>query len=68
MTVQTINTRPFTLNILYDDAAILTKCYSNAVSAIQAARVELTQKNTVHATVTNERTGIDLFDCPGEFV
>lgn len=61
-------TNPFTVNIFdrtEPNAIVMT--FPNAAAAIAAAEEECRYENTVHVTVTDEDTGEDIFDEPGEY-
>jgi len=60
-------TKPYTLNILYTDGKIITDTFANKADAMREAREEVEWENTVHATVTHEPTGTELFDEDGYF-
>ena len=63
----TITDNPFTLNVLYKSPCeIATHTFATARAAIRVAREEVKWRHTVHATVTDERTGKELFDEAGE--
>tara|TARA_R110002124_G_scaffold244782_4_gene409888 strand:+ start:506 stop:712 length:207 start_codon:yes stop_codon:yes gene_type:complete len=66
MTVSTIQELPFTMNVLYANRPIETETFATKNQAISAAKEESKWEMTVHATVTDERTGKDVFDIAGE--
>ena len=78
MTIQTINEKPYTLNVLFRvpdqagnkafDATVVetvTTTFATAHEALSTAREEVKWESTVHATVTDERTGEDILDEAG---
>lgn len=70
MTISTVPIKPFTLNVLVDDQGVPvveTLAFTSADEAIRAAREEVKWSGTVHVTVTDERTGAELFDQAGDF-
>ena len=68
MTISTISEKPFTLNAIYKDGEISTETFATASEALLNAREEVKWGSTVHVTVTDERSGVDLFDADGDFV
>ena len=58
---------PYTLNVLYADGEIATKWFADKADAVNEAREEVKWENTVHATVTHEPTGEEVYDGEGEF-
>jgi hypothetical protein len=70
MTTQTIETLPYTLNVIYKTDTgtdVETFTYKTELSALKVAREELKWENTIHATITHEPTGKDIFDEKGDF-
>jgi hypothetical protein len=78
MTSQTITNEPYTLNVLFRvpdqtgneafDTTIVkiaTTTFATPREALASAREEVKWESTVHATVTDERTGEDIFDEAG---
>jgi len=62
MTIRSIPQLPFTLNVLYrDPGEIITTTYATVEAALKVAREEVEWENTVHASVTDERTGVEVF-------
>lgn len=57
---------PFTLNVLSKSEGCTYETFANKSEAIEAAKEECKWEYTIHATVTDERTGIELFDQAGE--
>ena len=65
MTVSTIDDRPFTLNVFssrFGCPDVETETYANATDAIHAADKAGQADGVVHCTVTDERTGEELFE------
>ena len=75
MTIKTIAKKPYTLNVLYETWTdtqntgneIDTFTFVDLASAMRMATEEVKWENTIHATVTDERTGVDHFDCEGDY-
>ena len=64
------SSRPYTLNVLSIGGGIAethTKTFGKMETALRAAREEVKWEFTVHATVTNEINGQELFDEAGDF-
>ena len=57
----------YTLNTSYADVEIVTQTFVAKADAVAVAREEVKWGDTVHATVTHEPTGEDVFDSPGDF-
>ena len=69
MTIQTIQTQPFTMNRLdRHHADIETRTFPNERLALAAANEEVLWESTAWVTVTDERTGTEIFDEKGSFV
>jgi hypothetical protein len=71
MTIRTINEKPYTLNVLSrligqaEKTEIETTTFATTHEALATAREEIKWESTLHATVTDERTGEDIFDEAG---
>ena len=68
MTIRTINEKPYTLNVLWLMCTTVnteTSTFATARQALATAREEIKWESTLHATVTDERTGEDIFDEAG---
>jgi hypothetical protein len=62
---------PYTLNVCYLDNGTpetYTTTFAGKNEALAAAREEVQWSDTVHATVTHEPSGVEIFDAPGTFV
>ena len=57
---------PFTLNVLSTNEGVTTETFALAKDAIDLAKEEVKWESTIHATVTDERSGEDIFDQAGE--
>ena len=71
MAIPTINKEPWTLNICYRDGGDVktaTITFARRAQALQMARDEVVGGSTIHATVTHEPTGTEIFDAPGVFM
>jgi hypothetical protein len=69
MTIQTIQTRPFAMNRLDRfTSETETQTFATQAEAIAAATEEVMWESTARATVTDKRTGKDIFDEAGSFV
>ena len=57
---------PFTLNVLSTNEGVTTETFALAKDAIDLAKEEVKWESTIQATVTDERSGLDIFDQAGE--
>ena len=71
--VCTIAERPYTINVLYREVAgkgvikTMTYTHSELRRAMEVSREELKWEGTVHVTLTDDRTGEEIIDRPGDF-
>jgi hypothetical protein len=63
--------QPYTVNVLRKEGGVVetqTETFEHKGEALALARKEVKWENTIHATVTHEPTGEDIYDREGDFI
>jgi hypothetical protein len=62
---------PYTLNVCYLENGVpetYATTFAGKNDALVAAREEVKWQATIHATVTHEPSGVEIFDAAGDFI